>query len=649
MEIGKKRIGSWLLPAAYALLTYVFLNYYSRLSALADFRGLRRLLLLLFKPQKLSVLALFVLLFVYALMRTEGRLGEKLFRFRWPLAGLLLVLLVAANVSGSSLHIWADYLGLDENGVLLGKARGIRSDEWAVLTPFSASQEYNGYQYFTNIIRGTETDVFIVYGQPAWDIAELFRPFHWGYLLLGFSRGLSYFWNARLIALFMVSFEFGRFFTGDRRRLSLVYALMLTLSPFLQWWFAVNGLVEMLVFGQLAVLAMNAYLRAESSRVRFGCALGIAYCGVAYVLTFYPAWMVPLGYVFLAFVLWTAGKNRKLWRFGAKKDGPPLALGAAVLALSLAYIFLKSRDAITLTLNTVYPGQRTGSAPLGWDALWNWGVYFVTPVTEEVAGSNPVEASTVFGFFPLGLLLFAGGSLRRKKADGLSCLLAAASVFFVFFIFFPWPDWLKNVTLLRFSAPGRALPIFLFLQLLLLLRQLALLRASDASPLFRGLLFLALALGLFTGLAVNPVQQGTAELTDNAVASAVRAVVEEDPEALWVVDEGFPIPNFPITQGARTVNSTNVYPVLERWAQFGADEVIYNRYAHISLSFTSDETHLELVGADGFRVYLNVADLALLDADYVFSHWDLSERETGEVSFELLSEVNGFYIYRILD
>ena len=33
--------------------------------------------------------------------------------------------------------------------------------------------------------------MFIVYGQPVFDLAIIFRPFHWDYVLLGLQRGLG--------------------------------------------------------------------------------------------------------------------------------------------------------------------------------------------------------------------------------------------------------------------------------------------------------------------------------------------------------------------------------------------------------------------------------------------------------------------------
>ena len=61
-----------------------------------------------------------------------------------------------------------------DDGLLFGVNRAVRSDEWAVNTPMAFAQYYDpqgAYPYFGQVMRGAITDSFIVYGQPVWDIA----------------------------------------------------------------------------------------------------------------------------------------------------------------------------------------------------------------------------------------------------------------------------------------------------------------------------------------------------------------------------------------------------------------------------------------------------------------------------------------------
>lgn len=49
------------------------------------------------------------------------------------------------------------------------------------------------------------------------------------------------------------------------KRLAVIYGLLVTWSPIVQWWFAVNGLVEMLILGQLAIVIVERYLKAVNT------------------------------------------------------------------------------------------------------------------------------------------------------------------------------------------------------------------------------------------------------------------------------------------------------------------------------------------------------------------------------------------------
>ena len=93
------------------------------------------------------------------------------------------------------------------------------------------------------------------------------------------------------------------------------------------------------------------------------------------------------------------------------------------------------------------------------------------------------------------------------------------------------------------------------------------------------------------------------------------------------VEGGYPLTNVPIMAGAPTINSTNVYPNLERWRLLDKDgrhEKAYNRYAHITVDLTDEETRFELLNPDQFQLMLNYENLRTLDVKYVLSAKDYS-------------------------
>lgn len=353
----------------------------------------------------------FLLLFVSTLaicvlMRFfRKRTCDFLFRFRWPIAVVLFLLGVYFQVSGSSFNCLHALLGESPDQILFGIERGIRSDEYAVNTPLAFSQYWNNYSYFSNLTRATNTDMFLIYGQPVFDIAVLLRPFHWGYLLFGSAYGLAFFWCGRLIFLFMISFEFGyRILTSRSRVLSVLYALLVSFSAQVQWWFAINGLIETLLFGQLALLFTQQYLQTDNYRKRFIFALLTIWSLGTFILVIYPAWEIIFAYIFLALfiglLVQDLPKSKK-----SKIDILIVLFSFILLALILVHIFTFSKDAIQTELNTFYPGNRLDTGGNSSLLLFAYPITLLTCIDTTIPSSNVCEAASFFSAFPLSLIL----------------------------------------------------------------------------------------------------------------------------------------------------------------------------------------------------------------------------------------------------
>ena len=279
-----------------------------------------------------------------------------------------------------------------------------------------------------------------------------------------------------------------------------------------------------------------------------------------------------------------------------------------------------------------------------------------------------------------------------------------ANTALILWCLFSWPEWLAKATLLSYSKPVRAFLAVGFLNILLLIKALVLFEGGFSKwikvgaallmsvvitllsrELYEGymdlkmsililfllfgsfylilsgnkdwsrkaLLVISLAIVFVAGLFVNPVVSGLDAVYQQNLIKKIQQINSAD-NGLWIVDSGaeigFPIINLPLMAGAPTINSTNVYPVLERWHLLdpdGSEEDIYNRYAHISMNLTNtnSETNFALKSPDLFEVNLNIADLEKLEVSYVFSKRDLSRLSNEEVSLVELADENGFRIY----
>lgn len=587
---------------------------------------------------------------------------ELIYKYRFVLSFLLLIMLVSFKISGSSMGCWKLFLGDGESGIRLGEPRVWRSDEWGTLTPLCFRQQYNtlgAYNRYSQTLGSILTDNMLVYGQPSWDILTLFRPFYWGYLFFGSERGLSWFWCSRLIVLFLAWFELGMFITDGQKKLSVMLSICVSFAPFLQWWFAINGLVEMLIYGACFVLGSNYLVSRAFNPRKIAVAVGMAVCAVGYVLTFYPTWMVPVAWGFVPLFLWVV-----IWKFDRKVlrrvDVVPWLLIFVITVAGLTVLAVTSWDVIKAELNSVYPGN----APLssGGTGLWWMMKYPISLVSRFSMNELIVENSSIICFAPAGFILALWVIIKEKKKDPLLILLLGMNLFLAWYYCVGIPKWLAKMLLLSFVNSNRGPQVLGFLRLTLFVRAVALKEKapkrwlaalaaviSSAVPMRLALGFTKYEPGglryeyfdtaekilvvwailavvfyllyrarkskytmavlgvctvvLASSIWINPVAKGVPEITKSETMQQIRDLVKEDPQAIWlVVDMAYPATNIPAMAGADCLNTTQTYPQKTRWEtldQEGEYEDIYNRYCHIRASLGS-KTMLELVSTNDF-------------------------------------------------
>ena len=613
---------------------------------------------------------------------------ELIYKYRFVLSFLLLIMLVSFKISGSSMGCWKLFLGDGESGIRLGEPRVWRSDEWGTLTPLCFRQQYNtlgAYNRYSQTLGSILTDNMLVYGQPSWDILTLFRPFYWGYLFFGSERGLSWFWCSRLIVLFLSWFELGMLITDGQKKLSVMLSICVSFAPFLQWWFAINGLVEMLIYGACFVLGSNYLVSRAFNPRKIAVAVGMAVCAVGYVLTFYPTWMVPVAWGFVPLFLWVV-----IWKFNRnvlrRVDVVPWLLIFVITAAGLTVLAVTSWDVIKAELNSVYPGNAPSSS--GGTGLWWMMKYPISLVSRFSMNELIVENSSIICFAPAGFILALWVIIKEKKKDPLLILLLGMNLFLAWYYCVGIPKWLAKILLLSFVNSNRGPQVLGFLRLTLFARAVALKEKapkrwlaalaaviSSAVPMRLALGFTKYEPGglryeyfdtaekivvvwailavvfyllyrarkskytmavlgvctvvLASSIWINPVAKGVPEITKSETMQQIRDLVKEDPQAIWlVVDMAYPATNIPAMAGADCLNTTQTYPQKTRWEmldQEGECEDIYNRYCHIRASLGS-KTMLELVSTDYVEVTLSPEDLKKLNIRYIVSTNDFDEK-----------------------
>ena len=633
-------------------------------------------------------------------MRSNGILRKEkqssVLRYRWVIGAVILFFCVLFQLNGSSIGMWNGYVsdGTAAEPVIAGADRPIRSDEWCVFSPMALSQYYNNFGPESDILRGTETDVYMVYGQSVKDWSVIFRPFQLGYLFLSPAGGLSFYWCAKLIALLLVSFDFGMLLTGRRRCLSLAYAFMIAFAPVVQWWFSTNAFPDMLVYGQGLVLCLAGYLDTDRYTLRCIYAAGMAWLSCCYLLVIYPAWQVPFFYVFLFLGIALIAMKAPGMAFKASKDIPILLVPAMLATLSMYFVIVRSWDAISLVMHSVYPGARMETGGIGPSVLFRYVANAAFPYSDKNVPGNVCEMAAFYDMFPLGLL--AAALLIRKKKDGLLISIIAAEALLGIYVVIGFPAFLSKLTLLSNSQAERSAVALSYCNLLLLFRAIAVWQdmECDAAPderrrkgmicicaaacsaavssvlanellyseyfTFRVGIFCAAVLlvcavciisgskagyillcaaCIFMGATVNPLRAGLEDIRTESLGKAIEQTAADDRTSKWVAaSDSWVMGNYPIMFGARTVNCTNTYMNTELWGILDPEkkyEDIYNRYAHMMVEISEKPVvEVSLLTPDQIRLRIGADRLPELGVGYVISDKDLNRIAGAEVTFE---------------
>ncbi len=322
------------------------------------------------------------------------------------------LLLVALDISGSSIGRWQEQFPDEASGVLIGESRPIRSDEWLVGTPLAVGQARMGSPARAYV--GTTDMTFDVssYAAPSRSFGAIFRPQTWGYLLVGPSRGLAWQWWMPLLLAFL-----GLFAVFRLSRLgawaSVVLAVLGAFTPYAAWWSLWPNLAIGFGACAAAMFLVATRVRHRGLSILFAGAAG--WLVVCLALFLYPPWTIPVAYVLGAAVLGTAIDTR----VATRRIITCVLIAGAVAIGSLATWYALHRQAVSDFSSTVYPGQRrleSGGGDLSYlfDAFANPLLSLDLPL----AYGNLSEAASSYVLLPLAVVsafvtLAVAGPLRR--------------------------------------------------------------------------------------------------------------------------------------------------------------------------------------------------------------------------------------------
>lgn len=631
---------------------------------------------------------------------------DQIFRKRYIIGFVLFIGLVINGFHGSSLSTYNIVIQgnneVEDGYPIVGTSRNIRSDEWAVSSMFILSQatEINNFSTTNENWMAESKPVNLYLKAPTKDISILGNPSMIFFLVLPIENAFSAYFFFGYFVLFFATFELLMIITKRNRACSFVGAVAVVLAPANQWWDNSN----MIAYGEIAVVTFYYFLQTKSLRNKILYSILIGISGSVYIMTLYPAWMIPYGYFFLMIVIWMLYSQKCNYKWSDFLILIPVVLG--VIGIIFVPAFLESSEIFKLTSNTVYPGTRLTIGGYGAVGLVDYFTNLFLPINDSI---NQSEVSQFISLYPLPMLLslyYIIKNKMNKKFDLLLVLLFVLSLFLGLWNFIELPEIISKMTMMSMSTVERSNVVLSFVNLIMIILCVAnyssltvkskkhiffiisisiiyilivswfsvqkysiyyntcMLLVTGSTFLLIAILFLInnkksnnilltilLVVSVGAGLTVHPLNKGLNVIYEKPISKQIQKIIKKDEKSKWItVNTPIFTPNYIAANGASVINSTNYVPNFDFWGKIDKTkeyEDIYNRYAHLTIKLTKSHTTVNLIQADWIELNLNVNDLRKVDIEYIVTNDELEEFENNVIKFNQIYREDGIAIYRV--
>lgn len=651
---------------------------------------------------------IYIMIGIYIVLKKNKekvrKVSDFIIKYRYLIAGIILVVGVLLKINISSIGMWSTYVNEpDSNNVIIGKARGIRSDEWLTQSSFMLGQTQgdDAYKiYNENIAQGTFN--MLMFTKPIKDITVIAKPLLWGFILFGQEYGFSFYWMLKIIALIMVSIEIVRKITDKDNFLSLTGGLILSLAPAIMWWFS-SAIADTYIYGFTTVLLFGYYMNNLEIRLlkKIIVAIGIFISITAFVLVLYPATQIPFAFLMIIFMLNDFIPNVKKM---SKKDYVIMVITIiAIASFIIRYVLLCYKD-IKIMMSTVYPGKRIitgGNYTIDKFISYLANIFF--PYTNSIA--NTCESSSyIYPFIGLILLLIYNiKNILREKRDKVFWLTISLSVLYIIYLiweFVGFGELFSKLTLLSMSAESRThiitgligtLLIILMIKkfnqrkivtkiqaivisFVVVIFEYILIKNSSYANFFtftkleiisvmmftityllitgnkNAFCYSMLIISIIAGATVNPIAIGLSPIKETKISGVIQEIKKEDEEALWIGNTNI-TGQYLIANGVKCLNGVNEYPNFNFLNKVDPDkkfDEIYNRFAHISVAL-GNELNFELLAGDAYVVTLTYQNIKDLEIEYIYSNQKYNEDIISNFNLETryCNDETGQYIYQV--
>jgi hypothetical protein len=276
--------------------------------------------------------------------------GREAFGFWVLVTGFIYVFF---SLSPSSYALSFHDMSLEPVGLLVGEARALRSDEWAVWTPnfqIAVNNEFLRY----NETSPYREDLRNFNALPLLDWGLVFKPQFWGFFIFDPAWAYSLY-HAIVIAAFFIGWEQLLRRLGFAPVTAVLATCLVFLFPYTQLWWTTTG---SLLAGFPWVLLCVLWRTAAWKRV-----IILGWLSAVWLIShLYPSLIIVLA--FTGAVMLTAFLPRYAFRPSVIVPG---ILGSVLgVVIMLSYLY----EPLLVMSETVYPGQR--HFPGGLMPVWQW-------------------------------------------------------------------------------------------------------------------------------------------------------------------------------------------------------------------------------------------------------------------------------------
>ena len=556
-----------------------------------------------------------------------------------------------------------------KRGLISGKPRPIRSDEWMVNATMILAQHQRGYPDSNDLVGYGKSPLLM--GLPTMNVISMVKPALWGYYFLDIERAFSWHWNFKIFPFLIATFLFLMLLTKNHFWLSLVGSIWLLLSSAVQWWSMYN---ELFTYGFVALISFVYLLFSKKTGLIFLNGILFSIAAYCFAMVLYPAYLVPLAYFLLAVLIGFMVQHRKFiteaFRSHWKIRLPALLISIFLLGGLLVLFFNEASDTIRVLSNTIYPGKRFetgGDVPFLrlFTDLFSW---FVNDMKYPAAWLNISELSTYLMLSLLPCILIVYDFIRTRKTNPLLLSLVVFQVIVLVWLFIGFPEIIAGVSLFSTSPATRTLyiygavnvittilflahfkksllpkpPVYKIASLVILLLVSFMIthmlnkQTSDFFALSQVLLgagvfgalnwlvlhfnnskyyqygfYLLILVWVIPNLRVNPLCKGLTPFFENQFYKTVSEIKKTDPEAGWAVFGQSSTADFLKTTGVKILNGVKFAPPLDKLAVIDREmryDSIHNRYAHVgmkSLINTLDSLRFDLKQKDLYTIWMD--------------------------------------------